>query len=141
MMTVGYILCISRTQYTSLNKRFPTYAPNIGLRRPTTTYPHKEEHIWPILRMNSSFTGTKDGVRTHSYVTSRLTPAASDQPQGPIITTSSQPRSRWNSTTNNRISTSTTRHHMSFLQKTRMCKSRSHSETRGRKSTRKPSPT
>ena len=50
--------------------------------------PHEEEHICPILRMNVSFNGTKDGTSSQSAGTPRLTPAASDRHQGPISTTS-----------------------------------------------------
>ena len=141
MMKVGCTPWISRTQCTSPNYRFPYYAPDIGLRRPTTTSPHEEEYIWPIFRMHEPFTVTKGGTSANSGGTPRLAPAASDQHQGLISTASSQEPLRRTSTINNRIRMSATRHRTSFLQMTMMRKSQSHSETSGTKSTRRTSPT
>ena len=72
-MKVFYTTWISRTHCKSPNHFFTPYALNIGPIRPTTTYPHEEEHIWPILRMNTSLFGTKDSTSAHSYGTPRPT--------------------------------------------------------------------
>ena len=115
----------------SLNHRFTLYAPNIGISRPKTTYPHKEEHIWSISRMYESFNGTKDSKITQSDGTPRLTPTASDFQQGPISTASLQTTSARYYTIKNRISMSSTRHRIQLIQMNRMWKSQLHSSTRG----------
>ena len=105
---------------------------NIGLISPTTTSPHEEEHILPMLRMNVSFTVRKFGTSAQSDGTPRLAPADFYQPQGPISTASPRPPSRRTSTINNRIITSDTSHHTPLLQTTRIYKYQYHSATRGR---------
>ena len=118
----------------SLKHLFPSYVLSIGIIRPTANYPHEDKHIWTSLRMNASFTGTKDGTSAHTYGTSKLTPAASFQPQGPISNASLYLPLRHNSNINNCISTYATRHHIPFLKMTRMSKSQSNSAIRRRKS-------
>ena len=126
MVKVGYTTWISMTHYTSSNHLFTYYYPNIGISRPMTTYSHEEENIWTILRMNASFTKTKDGTSAQSAGTPRINMAAPYQPQRPIITKSSHTPSKGTYTINNRIRTYATRHHMSFIQMTKMWKSQSH---------------
>ena len=110
MMKVYYKPWRSKTHSISLNNQFTLYAPNIGRSRPKTTSPYEEEHIWPHLRMNSPFTGTKDGTSAQSDGTPILTLDTSDWQQVPTNTACSWTPSTRTSNINNRISMSNTRH-------------------------------
>ena len=77
MMKLGYTPLISRTHCTSPDNLFLSHAPNIKISRPMPTSPHKEEYIWPILRMNAYFTGTNYSTSYHSYRNLIITPTAS----------------------------------------------------------------
>ena len=140
MTKAGYIHWIQRIQFMYPNHCFKSYAPNIRLSRLTTNFSHKEERIWPILRINASFTGTKYIISAQSSGTLRLIPSASNQAQGPSSTAYSWPPSWRTSTIKNRINASYSTHRPSFFQTMRMWKSQSHSTTRGRKPIRRTSP-